>query len=153
MAVTEYPLKSQSLECRPLHGSLLLVLLVLLVLFLPLLYKVGREVCAGVGDGRVGLAGLVKVTWRDCMLLADRAASLDRLRERPRMRAVIAPKKDSSVGEDGPRDMGDVGDNWPDEVVFWESEESVRIGGVGWNVDWLCDAIYLVVAELLRVGQ
>lgn len=65
-----------------------------------------------------------------------REASLERLRERPRMREVIAPKNDSSVGEPaGPRDVGDEGerggDNCPDEWDFWESTVFVRIGGTG----------------------
>ena len=37
-------------------------------------------------------------------------APRERLRERPRIRAEMAPKKDSSVGEDTARDVGDVGE-------------------------------------------
>ena len=68
-------------------------------------------------------------------------ASRDRLRERPRMRAVMAPKKDSSVGEPaGARDVGDAansGDISPEDCDFCESTVFVRIGGTGWKFLWL----------------
>jgi hypothetical protein len=37
-------------------------------------------------------------------------APRERLRERPRMRAVMAPKKDSSVGDVARREFGDAGE-------------------------------------------
>lgn len=56
--------------------------------------------------------------------------------ERPRTRAVMAPKK-SVVARDG--DVGDVGDmggeNWPDDCEFCESSVSVRTGCLGWKLD------------------
>lgn len=133
MPVTEIPLNSQSFECRPRHGSLPLVR----VLSEP--DRLGLEACTGAA---LGLVGLEKEICRDCMDcggiavgdFACRGASRERLRERPRMRAVIAPKKDSSVGElAGARDMGDAGERggecWPEDCDFWESTVFVRMGG------------------------
>lgn len=76
------------------------------------------------------------------MTMDDLSCLRDALRERLwRMRAVIAPKKDSSVGEaaaavvrDGDVE-GNKGDIWPDDCVCWESKVDVRMGGVGWKED------------------
>jgi hypothetical protein len=58
------------------------------------------------------------------------AATRERDRERVRrMRAVIAPKKLSSVGE---RDVGDTGG---DPIDVWESTVDVRAGRLGWKLD------------------
>ena len=62
-----------------------------------------------------------------------RGASRERLRERPRMRCVIAPKKSREVGDAG--DAG--GDMLPDDCDFCESTVLVRIGGTGWKLVWL----------------
>jgi hypothetical protein len=62
--------------------------------------------------------------WRD--------ASRDRLLERPRTRAVMAPKK-SAVA----RDVGDAGDiGGDDDCEFCESSVPVRTGCMGWKLDW-----------------
>jgi hypothetical protein len=62
-----------------------------------------------------------------------REASRDRLLERPRTRAVMAPKKDCSVGLG--YDLGEAGEHggdiWPDDC---ESTVFVRTGGMGWKV-------------------
>jgi hypothetical protein len=59
-AVTEYPPKSQSFECRPLHGSLPLVLL------LPASCILGLLFCTGTVPGLVGLVGLATEVCCDC---------------------------------------------------------------------------------------
>ena len=56
------------------------------------------------------------------------ASARDRLRERSRIRSVMAPKKAREVGELG----ADVGDVCPDESTdFWESTVDVRTGNNG----------------------
>ncbi len=75
------------------------------------------------------------MTIGDLVLFRDEAA-LERLRERSRIRSVMAPKNAREVGEVG----ADVGDIWPVvSVDFWESTVDVRIGGVGWKFVWSCD--------------
>jgi hypothetical protein len=67
------------------------------------------------------------------------AFSRFRLCDRPRMREVMAPKKDSSAGEVGERaprakvDVGESisGDAAPDDTDFCEPLVAVRIGGGG----------------------
>lgn len=152
-AVTEYPLKSQSLEWRPRHGSLPLVFLRAEPWRLDLLFW------TGVADGRVGLVGLAMVAGWECTggraMLGDllrlwHVASRERLRERPRRRAEMAPKKDSSVGEVALRWLCDVGEaggeSWPaEDCDCCESNVFVRTGrGMGWlgvaivvDVGWL----------------
>lgn len=49
----------------------------------------------------------------DFVRLSD-VAPRERLRERPRMRAVMAPKKDSSVGDVAIRELGDPGEHGGD---------------------------------------
>ena len=75
-------------------------------------------------------------------------APRERLRDRPRIRAVIAPKKEASVGEETERDVdiaeaGELGwENWLaddlEDCVVCEEAVFVRIGG---GIGWLCDAI------------
>jgi hypothetical protein len=63
-----------------------------------------------------------------------RAASRERLLERPRTRAVIAPKNSEAardVGDDG--DAGDVGADM--SVDDCEPTVFVRIGATGWKLD------------------
>lgn len=88
------------------------------------------DVCCGIGD-------------------FDRLRSVpprERLRERPRIRAVIAPKKEASVGEETEREV-DVaeagecgGESWLvddlDDWVVCEEAVFVRMGG---GMDWLCE--------------
>ena len=69
-----------------------------------------------------------------------RDASRDRLLERPRTRALIAPKKDCSVGD--ARDAGEVGDVgeyggdiWPDDCESCEPTVFVRMGGMAVKLD------------------
>lgn len=135
-AVTEYPLKSQSFECRPLHGSLPLVVL------LPASWRVGLVLCPGVATGPGEVVELVVDACRECVGMAvggdlgrlSGGAPRERLRERPRIRAAMAPKKDSSVGDAAMRDVGDVGEYggeiWPDDddCDFCESTVFVRMG-------------------------
>jgi hypothetical protein len=81
-AVIEYPLKSQSFECRPLHGSLPLVLLL----------PASCMLCTGIAAGLVGLVGLAVEVCCDCgatggMTMGDLerlcdVAPRERLRER-----------------------------------------------------------------------
>ena len=139
-AVTEYPLKSQSFECRPLHGSLPLVVL------LPTSGIVGLILCPGVATGPGEMVELAVDACRKCGgwtggmamggdlgRLSD-GAPRERLRERPQIRAVMAPKKDSSVGDVAMRDVGDAGEYggeiWPDDDDrdFCESTVFVRMG-------------------------
>lgn len=47
----------------------------------------------------------------------------------------MAPKKDCSVG-DVARDVGDVGESWPDDCEFCDSAVFVRRGVVGWKLCW-----------------
>lgn len=69
-------------------------------------------------------------------------APRERLRDRPRSRDVMAPKKLASVGEAATRDVGDAGDIGgdicPDDCDFCEPTVFVRIGG---GIGWLRDAI------------
>jgi hypothetical protein len=107
-------LKSQSFECRPLHGSLPLVLL------RPASCMLGLFLCTGTAAGLVGLTGLATEVYCDCAATGGMAigdlerlrdvAPRERLRERPRIRAEMAPKNDSSVGEAVIRDVGDAGE-------------------------------------------
>lgn len=57
----------------------------------------------------------------------------ERLLDRFRMRDVMAPKNDSSVGDARARDVGEVGDVGedicPDDCDFCESIVFVRMGG------------------------
>ena len=67
------------------------------------------------------------------------AAARDRLRDLPRILALMAPKKESSAGEVGERglrenvDVGESmsGDAVPDESDFCEPLVAVRMGGRG----------------------
>ena len=135
--MTEYPLNSQSFECRPRHGSLPLVLL-------PASWIPGLVDCIGTATG---LDWLAKKVLCDCgAVCAICSAGIvtggferlseepprERLLERPRMRDVMASKKDVSVGDDTGCDVdaGEVGgDVWPDDCVCCESAVFVLIGG------------------------
>lgn len=114
----------------------------------------GRLLCNGVASGRAGLVELAPEAFcefGDCtggIAMGDLArfsdvAPRERLRERPRIRAVMAPKKDSSVGDVAVRELGDPGeeggDIWPeDDCDFCESTVFVRTGrGMG----WLCEVM------------
>jgi hypothetical protein len=67
------------------------------------------------------------------------ASVRERLRERSRMRAVMAPKNARDVGDAGEDVVGDI---CPDESVdFSEPTVDVRRGGVGWKFVWSCDAM------------
>lgn len=70
-----------------------------------------------------------------------RDASRDRLLERPRTVALMAPKKDRSVGD--AIDFGEVGDvgeyggdMLPDDCEVWDPTVFVRMGGMALKVDW-----------------
>ena len=76
--------------------------------------------CIGIAAGLVGLVGLAMevccdcdamggITMGDLERLRD-VAPRERLRERRRIRAEMAPKKDSSVGEAVVRDVADAGE-------------------------------------------
>lgn len=88
VSLTDNPPNNHSFECLPRHGSLTV---------LPVASRPGLAISAfvrGIGDfGRLWETG-----------------SLDRLRERPRRRCVMAPKNWLSVGEALVRDAGDVGE-------------------------------------------
>lgn len=109
-------MNNQSFECRPRHGSLPLVPLVLL---LPVSCTPGLVDWTGTAEGLVELAGHAAGT---CSCAGGKAigdferreASRERLRERPRMHCVIAPKKSRDTGDVG--DVGDAGgDRLPDD--------------------------------------
>jgi hypothetical protein len=80
----------------------------------------GLFLCTGTAAGLVGLTGLATEVYCDCAATGGMAigdlerlrdvAPRERLRERPRIRAEMAPKNDSSVGEAVIRDVGDAGE-------------------------------------------
>jgi hypothetical protein len=96
----------------------------------------GRELLRGcvfvLGGRRSG--GMIIGDFDRARVTVVRVRERDRERLR-RMRAVMAPKNVSSVGE---RDMGDTGEDPRDA---WESTVDVRTGGLGWKLDWSCDAM------------
>jgi hypothetical protein len=139
VSVADQPPKSHSFECRPRHGSLPPVLL------LSVDWRLGLD----------GVIGEVAEFWRACwgcvvgvlvMCLGGdtigdferlRDASRERLLERPRTRAVMAPKN-----SDAARDVGDVGDAgdiggdiWSDDCEFCDPAVFVRTGGIDWKLD------------------
>jgi hypothetical protein len=101
--------------------------------------------------GRVGVVGevveLCRACWGCAMCLGGdtigdfdrwRDASRDRLLERPRTRALMAPKKSEAARDVG--DVGDVGDTrgdiWSDDCEFCEPTVFVRMGCMGSKWDW-----------------
>jgi hypothetical protein len=91
---------------------------------------VGRALVVGRCSGGIIIGDLERL-WD--------AFSRFRLCDRPRMREVMAPKKDSSAGDVGERDprakveVGESisGDAAPDDTDFCEPLVAVRIGGGG----------------------
>lgn len=89
--------------------------------------------------GLVGWWWWVVVQAGECMCSGD--AARERLRERPLIFALRAPKKESSAeGEVGEREYVDVGDcsmsgEWvPEDCDFWELLVAVRMGAGGWKL-------------------
>lgn len=152
MSVTEKSLNSQELECLPRHKSLLFVPRLVGPWRLGLVGFAGAEVielwllvgawrgCCGLDDEYVGLDGLMGCALEgegncsggriigDFERLRETSARerRERLRDRPRLiRVVMAPKKDSSVGEAAVRasrekvevgeSMSEPGDMAPDD--------------------------------------
>jgi hypothetical protein len=133
--VADQPPNSHSFECRPRHASLPLVLR------LPAAWSAGRvgvvgeavdacRACCGCAAGVICLGG---DTIGDLDRL--REASRERLLERPRTRALMAPKKSDAARDVG--DVGDAGDVGGDICSFdnCESTVSVRTGAMGWKFD------------------
>lgn len=151
VSVKEKSLKSQELECRPRHMSLLLVLrrdgvgMVGRWAFVvddptePWLAEETWRGCLGCWVAYVGLAAcVVEVRWKAA---CSGDAARDRLRERPRIFAPMALKKESSAGLVGEREYMDVGecmtgDAAPEEWEFCEPPVAVRMGGGGWKLAW-----------------
>jgi hypothetical protein len=62
-------------------------------------------------------------------------ASRDRLLERPRTRALMAPKNSEAARDDW--DVCEAGDMGGDDVCeFCEPTVSVRMGCIGWKLGW-----------------
>lgn len=109
---------------------------------LPVSWIVGLVLCPDVAAGLGEVVELAVDACRECDGMAiggdfgrlSDGAPRERLRERPRIRAVMAPKKDSSVGDVAMRDVGDAGEYggeiWPDDddCDFCESTVFVRMG-------------------------
>lgn len=137
VSVADQPPNNHSFECRPRHGSL------------PVLSAVWR---LGRVAGVVEVAEACRACWGcaarvlvlgmclgggDIMGDFDRLrdASRERLLERPRTRALIAPKKARDVGDVG--DAGDTGgDIWSDDCECCDPTVFVRTGGTAWKLDW-----------------
>lgn len=109
----------------------------------------GAETCRDCWGRRGAYTGVDVDIWGNCsggIVMGDFDRLRDepprvRLRERPRIRVEMAPKKEASVGdvgERGPRECVEVGDSVsgeakPDECDFCDKFVPVRIGGGGWN--------------------
>jgi hypothetical protein len=141
VSVADQPPNNHSFECRPRHGSLPLEVLRIIVWALDCVLRAwSLEVCCGCWGWAARVLVLGICLGGDIMGELDRrGASRDRLLERPRTRALIAPKKDCSVGEVA-RDVGEAGerggDIWPDDNEFCELAVFVRMGGMGWKLGW-----------------
>jgi hypothetical protein len=159
VSVNEKSLKSQELLCRPRHMSLLPVLrrdgpcrlgrdgAAGVVVIEPWLVVDVCRGCCGLCVAYVGLVGWLLDAWGNDSggsMIGDldrsRAFPLrERLRDRPRILEVRAPKNEASAGDWGPRAKVPVGESVsePGDMAPEDCEPLVfvRMGGGGWKCE------------------